>query len=112
MASGHAPSIPMFFKGRNTHTDPWAIPTPRYGGLVSIIFWRVSPLWMLWDAGTSRLGLPMARIIRYLAQNIEQIVAWLLREEIMGGFHFNDRHYADDDLTLGSIDPNQIFRIF
>jgi L-rhamnose isomerase/sugar isomerase len=29
-----------------------------------------------------------------------------------GGFHFNDRKYADDDLTLGSIDPYQIFRIF
>jgi L-rhamnose isomerase/sugar isomerase len=48
----------------------------------------------------------------YLAQNIEQIVAWLLDEEILGGFHFNDRRYADDDLTLGSIDPYQIFRIF
>ena len=30
----------------------------------------------------------------------------------MGGFHFNDRKYADDDLTLGSIDPYQLFRIF
>jgi L-rhamnose isomerase/sugar isomerase len=48
----------------------------------------------------------------YQAQNIEQIVAWLLRENMMGGFHFNDRRYADDDLTLGSIDPYQIFRIF
>lgn len=48
----------------------------------------------------------------YLSQNIEQIVAWLLDEEMLGGFHFNDRRYADDDLTLGSIDPYQIFRIF
>ncbi len=48
----------------------------------------------------------------YLGQNIEQIVAWLLDEQILGGFHFNDRRYADDDLTLGSIDPYQIFRIF
>jgi L-rhamnose isomerase / sugar isomerase len=48
----------------------------------------------------------------YAAQNIEQIVAWLLREKMLGGFHFNDRRYADDDLTLGSIDPYQIFRIF
>jgi len=48
----------------------------------------------------------------YQAQNIEQIVAWLLHYEMMGGFHFNDRRYADDDLTLGSIDPYQIFRIF
>jgi L-rhamnose isomerase / sugar isomerase len=48
----------------------------------------------------------------YLAQNIEQIVAWLLDEGMLGGFHFNDRRYADDDLTMGSIDPYQIFRIF
>jgi L-rhamnose isomerase / sugar isomerase len=48
----------------------------------------------------------------YSAQNIEQIVAWLLSEDILGGFHFNDRRYADDDLTLGSIDPYQVFRIF
>ena len=48
----------------------------------------------------------------YQAQNIEQIVAWLLSEDMLGGFHFNDRRYADDDLTLGSIDPYQIFRIF
>ena len=48
----------------------------------------------------------------YQAQNIEQIVAWLLHHGMIGGFHFNDRRYADDDLTLGSIDPYQIFRIF
>jgi L-rhamnose isomerase/sugar isomerase len=48
----------------------------------------------------------------YQAQNIEQIVAWLLRAGMLGGFHFNDRRYADDDLTLGSIDPYQVFRIF
>jgi len=48
----------------------------------------------------------------YQAQNIEQIVAWLLHQKMLGGFHFNDRRYADDDLTLGSIDPYQIFRIF
>lgn len=48
----------------------------------------------------------------YLGQNIEQIVVWLLRERLLGGFHFNDRRYADDDLTLGSIDPYQVFRIF
>jgi L-rhamnose isomerase/sugar isomerase len=44
--------------------------------------------------------------------NIEQIVTWLLHCEALGGFHFNDRKYADDDLTLGSIDPYQVFRIF
>jgi len=31
---------------------------------------------------------------------------------MLGGFHFNDRRYADDDLTLGSIDPYRVFRIF
>ena len=48
----------------------------------------------------------------YQSQNIEQIVAWLLHTHMIGGFHFNDRRYADDDLTLGSIDPYQVFRIF
>ena len=44
--------------------------------------------------------------------NVEQIVAWLLDEKMLGGFHFNDRKYADDDLTVGSIDPYQAMRIF
>ncbi len=44
--------------------------------------------------------------------NIEQIVAWLIDEGMLGGFHFNDRKYADDDLMVGSIDPYQAFRIF
>jgi L-rhamnose isomerase/sugar isomerase len=48
----------------------------------------------------------------YSTQNIEQIVAWLLHTGQLGGFHFNDRRYADDDLSLGSIDPYQVFRIF
>jgi L-rhamnose isomerase/sugar isomerase len=48
----------------------------------------------------------------YQAQNIEQIVAWLLDEGMLGGFHFNDRKYADDDLTMSSIDPYGCFRIF
>src|SRR5258708_8209055 len=60
---------------------------------------------------------PRAKVLvdtghHYQAQNIEQIVAWLLDLDMLGGFHFNDRRYADDDLTLGSIDPYQIFRIF
>ena len=48
----------------------------------------------------------------YPGTNIEQIVAWLLHTGALGGFHFNDRKYADDDLTIGSIDPYQVFRIF
>jgi L-rhamnose isomerase/sugar isomerase len=60
---------------------------------------------------------PRAKVLvdtghHYLSQNIEQIVALLLDENMLGGFHFNDRRYADDDLTLGSIDPYQVFRIF
>src|SRR5258708_6311319 len=65
----------------------------------------------------ARAAGPQARVLvdtghHYQAQNVEQIVAWLLGEGILGGFHFNDRRYADDDLTLGSIDPYQVFRIF
>jgi L-rhamnose isomerase/sugar isomerase len=60
---------------------------------------------------------PQAKVLvdtghHYQAQNIEQIVAWLLDLGLLGGFHFNDRRYADDDLTMGSIDPYQVFRIF
>lgn len=44
--------------------------------------------------------------------NIEQIVALLLLEGKLGGFHFNDSKYADDDLTAGSIKPYQLFLIF
>jgi L-rhamnose isomerase / sugar isomerase len=65
----------------------------------------------------SRAAGPRAKVLvdtghHYLSQNIEQIVAWLLSENMLGGFHFNDRRYADDDLTMGSIDPYQVFRIF
>jgi L-rhamnose isomerase/sugar isomerase len=60
---------------------------------------------------------PQARVLvdtghHLLGTNIEQIVAWLLHLDALGGFHFNDRKFADDDLTLGSIDPYQVFRIF
>lgn len=44
--------------------------------------------------------------------NIEQIVALLLMEGKLGGFHFNDSKYGDDDLTAGSIKPYQLFLIF
>lgn len=44
--------------------------------------------------------------------NIEHIVAILLDEGRLGGFHFNDRKYADDDLTVGAINPYQLFLIF
>jgi L-rhamnose isomerase/sugar isomerase len=44
--------------------------------------------------------------------NIEQIVATLMMQEKLGGFHFNDSKYGDDDLTVGSIKPYQLFLIF
>ena len=65
----------------------------------------------------ARAAGPQAKVLvdtghHYAGQNIEQIVSWLLAEGMLGGFHFNDRRYADDDLTMGSIDPYQVFRIF
>ena len=44
--------------------------------------------------------------------NIEQIVSLLLMEKKLGGFHFNDSKYGDDDLTVGSMRPYQLFLIF
>jgi L-rhamnose isomerase/sugar isomerase len=44
--------------------------------------------------------------------NIEQIVSILLMEGKLAGFHFNDSKYGDDDLTVGSINPYQLFLIF
>lgn len=44
--------------------------------------------------------------------NIEQIVSLLMMEGKLGGFHFNDSKYGDDDLTVGSINPYQLFLIF
>jgi len=44
--------------------------------------------------------------------NIEMIVARLVRVGRLGGFHFNDSKYGDDDLDAGSVDPYRLFRIF
>jgi len=65
----------------------------------------------------ARAAGPKAKVLvdtghHLLGTNIEQIVTWLLHLNELGGFHFNDRKFADDDLTLGSIDPYQVFRIF
>jgi L-rhamnose isomerase/sugar isomerase len=43
--------------------------------------------------------------------NVEQIVALLLTQGLLGGFHFNSRKYADDDLIVGAMDPFELFRI-
>lgn len=47
-----------------------------------------------------------------LGTNIEQIVTYLLDENRLGGFHFNNKKYADDDLTTGCINPYELFLIF
>jgi L-rhamnose isomerase / sugar isomerase len=62
-----------------------------------------------------RLG-PQAQVLvdtghHPLGTNVEQIVALLLVEGLLGGFHFNNRKYADDDLIVGAIDPFELFRI-
>jgi L-rhamnose isomerase / sugar isomerase len=60
---------------------------------------------------------PRARVLVDLGHhaqgvNIEQIVSTLHQLNRLGGFHFNDRKYGDDDLIVGSIDPFQLFLIF
>ena len=65
---------------------------------------------------TSKLGPQAFTLVdlgHHLANaNIEQIVSLLLMEGKLGGFHFNDSKYGDDDLTVGSIKPYQLFLIF
>jgi L-rhamnose isomerase/sugar isomerase len=65
---------------------------------------------------TSKLG-PKAYTLVDLGHhlpnaNIEQIVSLLMMEDKLAGFHFNDSKYGDDDLTVGSINPYQLFLIF
>src|SRR5690606_29814481 len=64
----------------------------------------------------SRLGGPASTLVGWCHRlpnaNIEQIVSLLLMEGKLGGFHFNDSKYGDDDLTTGSIKPYQLFLIF
>jgi L-rhamnose isomerase/sugar isomerase len=63
-----------------------------------------------------RLG-PAARVLVDLGHhaqgvNVEQIVAILAEDDRLGGFHFNNRKYADDDLIVGSVNPFELFLIF
>src|SRR5947207_4396880 len=65
---------------------------------------------------TQKLG-PQAEVLVDMGHhpqgtNIPQIVAQLLDEDRLGGFHFNDRKYADDDLLVGSLNPFELFCIF
>lgn len=60
---------------------------------------------------------PQARVLVDLGHhlpgtNIEHIVAFLLDEKLLGGFHFNNRKYADDDVMVGSINPYEFFLIY
>jgi L-rhamnose isomerase/sugar isomerase len=73
------------------------------------------PDWGTAYAHCLKLG-PKARVVvdtghHAPGTNIEFIVATLLREDRLGGFDFNSRFYADDDLMAGAADPFQLFRI-
>ncbi|TMJ00407.1 MAG: L-rhamnose isomerase [Bacillati bacterium ANGP1] len=72
--------------------------------------------WGMASAVAARLG-PQAEVLVDLGHhapgtNIEHIVACLLDEGRLGGFHFNNRRYADDDLIVGSVNPFELFMIF
>lgn len=72
--------------------------------------WGTSYAWSL------KLG-PQAQVLVDLGHhaqgvNIEQIVAFLMDEGKLGGFHFNNRKYADDDLIVGSVNPYELFLIY
>ena len=74
------------------------------------------PDWGTAYAWSLKLG-PKAKVLIDLGHhasgtNIEQIVAFLLDEGKLGGFHFNNRKYADDDLIVGSANPYELFLIF
>jgi L-rhamnose isomerase/sugar isomerase len=74
------------------------------------------PDWGMAFILTSKLGL-QAQVLVDIGHhapgtNLEQIVANLLDEEKLGGFHFNSRKYADDDLIVGTINPYELFLIF
>jgi L-rhamnose isomerase/sugar isomerase len=74
------------------------------------------PDWGVAYAWSVKLG-PQAQVLVDLGHhaqgvNIEQIVAFLLDEGRLGGFHFNNRKYADDDLIVGSTNPFELFLIY
>ncbi len=74
------------------------------------------PDWGLATLYAKKLG-PKAQTLVDLGHhpqgtNIEYIIAILIDEGKLGGFHFNNRKYADDDLTTSSINPYELFLIF
>jgi L-rhamnose isomerase/sugar isomerase len=65
----------------------------------------------------SKFAGPRAKVLvdlghHALSTNIEHIVSFLIDEKMLGGFHFNNRRYADDDLTVGSTNPYELFLIY
>ncbi len=85
-----------FFEPAFYHTD-----IPDWGTAIILSKKLGDKAYILVDLGHHPLG-----------TNIEQIVAILLDEGKLGGFHFNNKKYADDDLTTGSINPYELFLIF
>ena len=85
-----------FFEPAFYHTD-----IPDWGTALNLCNKLGEKAYVLIDLGHHPLG-----------TNIEQIVANLLDEGRLGGFHFNNKKYADDDLTTGSINPYELFLIF
>ena len=72
--------------------------------------------WGMAAAMARRLG-PQAQVLvdtGHHAQgtNVEHIVAFLLDEGLLGGFHFNNRKYADDDLIVGTVNPFELFLVY
>ncbi len=72
--------------------------------------WGLALLYCQHAGGRAKVLIDLGH--HFPGQNIEQIVANLLDERQIGGFHLNDRRHADDGLTPGSMDPYQVFRIF
>lgn len=85
-----------FFEPAFYHTD-----IPDWGCALNLSHKLGEKSFVLVDLGHHPLG-----------TNIEQLVANLLDEGKLGGFHFNNKKYADDDLTTGSINPYELFLIF
>ncbi len=85
-----------FFEPYFYHTD---LPDWGTSYLLSVAFGEKAAV--LVDLGHHPLG-----------TNIEQIVAYLLDEGKLGGFHFNNKKYADDDLVVGSVNPYELFLIY
>ncbi len=72
--------------------------------------WGTAYAWSLKLGGQAQVLVDLGHHAQ--AVNIEQIVTFLLDEGKLGGFHFNNRKYADDDLIVGSVNPYELFLIY